>query len=46
VVKKLLGFGFLLLSVVTLSAFSYGGQDNSLVRFDGGIGVIPVSNVV
>ena len=44
--KKILGLGAALVSIVALSAFGNGGFSDSLVRFDGGIGVIPVSNVV
>jgi hypothetical protein len=44
--KKIFGLGAALLTIVALSAFGNGGFSNSLVRFDGGIGVIPVSNVV
>ena len=43
--KKSLGFGFLLVAITTLSAFSYSRRDNSLVRFDGGIGVNPAASV-
>jgi hypothetical protein len=44
-VKKLAGFGLLMFAIVALSAFGYERRD-LLVRFDGGIGVDPVSNVV
>ena len=44
--KKILGFGLLLSAVLAFSAFGSGRHDNSLVKFDGGIGVDPVSNVV
>ena len=44
--KKILGLAVALFAIVTLSAFGNGEFGNSLVRFDGGIGVIPVSNVV
>lgn len=44
-VKKFVGFAVLFLGIVTLSAFSYGERDNSLVRFDGGIGVNPAASV-
>jgi hypothetical protein len=44
--KKILGLGLLLSAIVAFSAFGSGRRDNSLVRFDGGIGVDPVSNVV
>src|SRR5262249_4913700 len=40
--KKFLGLGVVLTAIVALSAF---GSGSTLVRFDGGIGVIPVSNV-
>lgn len=42
--KKMLALGFTLVAIVSLCAF--GGRGNSLVRFEGAIGVIPVSNVV
>lgn len=41
--KKYLGLGAVMIAIVALSAF---GNGSTLVRFDGGIGVIPVSNVV
>ena len=44
--KKMLGFGLLLSAGRGPLAFGSGRRDNSLVRFDGGIGVDPVSNVV
>src|SRR5580692_4683864 len=44
--KQMLGFGLVLVAIVTLSAFAYGGSGSLLVRFDGGIGVDPISNVV
>lgn len=44
--KKILGLAVALFAIVALSAFGNGEFGNSLVRFDGGIGVIPVSNVV
>ena len=44
--KKILGLSLVLAAIVTLSAFGNGGRDNSLVRFNGGIGVDPISNVV
>ncbi|MGB0035268.1 MAG: hypothetical protein WBP79_07335 [Candidatus Acidiferrales bacterium] len=44
--KKMLGLGLVLVAVVALSAFGYGKRENTLVRFNGGIGVDPVSNVV
>jgi hypothetical protein len=43
--KKILGLGFVLVAFVSLSAFG-GKRENNLVRFFGGIGVDPVSNVV
>src|ERR1700740_3553987 len=43
--KKVLGIGLLLVGVVSLAAFR-NDDHNSLVRFNGGIGVDPVSNVV
>jgi hypothetical protein len=42
--KKIFALGFTLVAIVSLCAF--GGRGNSLVRFEGAIGVIPVSNVV
>jgi hypothetical protein len=44
-VKKMLSLGLLFAGIVTMSAFD-SWQGNSLVRFDGGIGVDPISNVV
>ena len=44
--KKMVGFGLMLVAVVALSAFGNGRRENSLVRFSGGIGVDPISNVV
>jgi len=44
--KRILGLGLALVAVVTLSAFGNGELESSLVRFDGGIGVDPISNVV
>jgi hypothetical protein len=44
--KKIFGVGLLLVGVFALSAFGGGRGEDSHVRFNGGIGVIPVSNVV
>jgi hypothetical protein len=44
--KKMLAIGLLLVAIAPLSAFGNGRQENSLVRFNGAIGVDPVSNVV
>jgi hypothetical protein len=45
--KSRLGFVlFLLVALVPLKTAGYGGRENTLVRFRGGIGVDPVSNVV
>jgi hypothetical protein len=44
--KYLLGLGLLFLVFAPLSTSADGRPENSLVRFKGGIGVIPVSNVV
>jgi hypothetical protein len=44
--KKILGLGLALVAIVALSAFGSGKRINSLVRFSGGIGVDPISNVV
>jgi len=44
--KKILGLGFALVAIVTFSTFGNSGRENTLVRFDGGIGVDPISNVV
>jgi hypothetical protein len=44
--NRLLGPGLLLVAITTLSGFGYGDQHNTLLRFDGGIGVDPISNVV
>ncbi|MGA8145184.1 MAG: hypothetical protein WB987_14960 [Candidatus Acidiferrales bacterium] len=44
--KKVFGVGLLLVGIVALSAFGNGKRESTLVRFNGGIGVIPVSNVV
>jgi len=41
--KKMFALGFTLVAIVSLCAF--GGHGNSLVRFDGAIGVDPISNV-
>jgi hypothetical protein len=43
--KKMLGLGLLLVAIGSLSAFGDGEFGNSLVRFDGRIGVDPISNV-
>ena len=43
--KKIVGVGLLLVGIFALSAFGSGKRESSLVRFNGGIGVIPVSNV-
>lgn len=43
--KKMLSFALAPLAVAALSAFGYSAH-NSLVRFNGGIGVDPISNVV
>jgi hypothetical protein len=44
--KSKLGFAlFLLIALVPLTTAAYDGRDHSLVRFRGGIGVDPVSNV-
>ncbi len=43
--KRIAGFGLLLMAIVSLCAFGYERRD-LLARFDGGIGVDPVSNVV
>jgi hypothetical protein len=44
--KSTLGFGLLLLlSLAPLTGASYNDRDNTLVRFKGGIGVDPISNV-
>jgi hypothetical protein len=43
--RKMLGLGLALVAIVTLSAFGTSSSSNTLVRFDGGIGVDPVSNV-
>jgi hypothetical protein len=42
--KKILGLGIALVSIVTLAAFD--GRGNTLIRFNGGIGVDPISNVI
>jgi hypothetical protein len=42
--KKIFGLGLVLVGIVTISAFGTDGT-NTLVRFDGGIGVDPISNV-
>lgn len=42
--KKMVGLGLVLVAVGALAAFDRPG--NSLVRFEGGIGVDPISNVV
>ncbi len=42
--KKIFGLGLVLVGVVMLSAFGTDGG-NTLVRFNGGIGVDPISNV-
>jgi len=44
--KKMLGLGLVLAGVVALSGFRNSWSDNFLARFDGGIGVDPISNVV
>src|SRR5215831_16587071 len=44
--KKMLGLGLVLAGVVALSGFRKSWSDNFLARFDGGIGVDPISNVV
>jgi hypothetical protein len=44
--KYLLGLGLLFLVFAPLSTSADGRPENSLVTFKGGIGVIPVSNVV
>ncbi len=41
--KKMFALGFTLVAIVSLCAF--GGRGNSLVRFEGAIGVDPISNV-
>ena len=43
--KRIAGFGLLLFAIVSLCAFGYERRD-ILARFDGGIGVDPISNVV
>ena len=44
--KSRLGFAlFLLVSLVPLAGARYNDRDNTLVRFKGGIGVDPISNV-
>ena len=44
--KSTSGFAlFLLLSLAPLTGASYNDRDNTLVRFKGGIGVDPISNV-
>src|SRR5438309_470832 len=43
--KVMLGFALVLVAIAPLSSFGNGKRDNSLVRFNGGIGVDPVSNV-
>ena len=40
------GLGLFLLALVPLSTFGSGMRENSLVKFKGGIGVDPISNVV
>jgi len=46
--KKMFGLGLALglVAVVSVSTFGSGKRESLLVRFDGGIGVVPVSNVV
>ena len=44
--NKILGLGIVLVGIVTLSAFGTSGPSNTLVRFNGGIGVDPISNVI
>ena len=44
--KKMLAVGLVLVVMSPLSTFGNGKSNNSLVRFDGGIGVDPISNVV
>ena len=44
--NKLLSFGLVLMAIMPLAAFGNGESENSLVRFRGGIGVDPISNVV
>ena len=44
--KKNLVLGLLLFAMATLSAFAQDKPDTLLVRFNGAIGVTPVSNVV
>lgn len=46
VMEKMLGLSFVLVAIVALSAFGNDKRENSLVRFKGGIGVDPISNVV
>ena len=43
--KYISGFGLLFVVLVPLSTFADGAGQNSLVKFSGGIGVDPVSNV-
>ncbi len=43
--KYMSGLGLLLIVLAPLSSLADGMRENSLVRFKGGIGVIPVSNV-
>jgi len=44
--KKMLSLGLLIVALVPFATFGNEKHENSLVRFRGGIGVIPVSNVV
>ena len=43
--KKIFGLGLVLAGIVALSAFCTNGPSNTLVKFNGGIGVDPISNV-
>jgi len=44
--KYVLALGLLLGTLMPLATFGNGARDNSLVKFKGGIGVDPISNVV
>lgn len=44
--KKIIGLGIALMTIIAFSAFGNTESDALLVRFSGAIGVIPVSNVV
>ena len=44
--KKMFGLALVLVAVVAVSAFGSSKRESLLARFNGGIGVDPVSNVV